>query len=163
MSTNCYVLDPLAVNPIDRSVTKLLYVSVARYSTEWHSILHTHPCAEVFFVTGGYGHLKLADGTLPINVGDFIIVNSNVEHTEVSSEEHPLEYIVMGVDGLEALSGDDGGKGYSIVEVLSTCPTNWGLSPAESLQWLRENMLPYYPLGVYKDVPEGVKKGGGAQ
>ena len=55
------------------------------------------------------------------------------------------------------------GKGYSIVEVLSTCPTNWGLSPAESLQWLRENMLPYYPLGVYKDVPEGVKKGGGAQ
>ena len=52
------------------------------------------------------------------------------------------------------------GKGYSIVEVLSTCPTNWGLSPVEALQWLRENMLPYYPLGVYKDVDEGVKKGG---
>ncbi len=54
------------------------------------------------------------------------------------------------------------GKGYSIVEVLSTCPTNWGLSPVESLQWLRENMIPYYPLGVYKDVDAGVKKGGGA-
>ena len=43
-------------------------------------------------------------------------------------------------------------KGLSIVEVLSTCPTNWGLNPSESLQWLRDNMMPYYPLGVYKDV-----------
>ena len=55
------------------------------------------------------------------------------------------------------------GKGYSIVEVLSTCPTNWGLSPVESLQWLEDNMMPYYPLGVYKDLAEGVKKGGAAQ
>lgn len=45
-------------------------------------------------------------------------------------------------------------KGFSIVEVLSTCPTNWGLDPVESLTWLRENMIPYYPLGVKKDVTE---------
>jgi 2-oxoglutarate ferredoxin oxidoreductase subunit beta len=44
------------------------------------------------------------------------------------------------------------GVGYSIIEVVSTCPTNWGLSPADALVWLRENMLPYYPLGVFKDV-----------
>ena len=50
------------------------------------------------------------------------------------------------------------GKGYSIVEVLSTCPTNWGMSPVEALKWLNDNMIPYYPLGVYKDVVEGVKK-----
>jgi len=43
-------------------------------------------------------------------------------------------------------------RGYSIVEVLSTCPTNWGLSPEEALKWLENNMIPYYPLGVYKDV-----------
>lgn len=43
------------------------------------------------------------------------------------------------------------GKGFSIVEVLSTCSTNWGLEPVEALSWLRENMIPYYPLGVYKD------------
>ena len=49
------------------------------------------------------------------------------------------------------------GKGFSIVEVVSTCPTNWGLSPVESINWLRENMLPYYPLGVYKDSEKGVK------
>jgi len=43
-------------------------------------------------------------------------------------------------------------RGYSIIEVVSTCPPNWGLSPKEAVQWLRDNMLPYYPLGVYKDV-----------
>ncbi|MBO7384926.1 MAG: 2-oxoglutarate oxidoreductase [Clostridia bacterium] len=43
------------------------------------------------------------------------------------------------------------GKGFSLIEVLSTCPTNWGLTPDKALAWLEENMIPYYPLGVYKD------------
>ena len=44
------------------------------------------------------------------------------------------------------------GLGFGIVEVLSTCPTNWGLTPQDSLQWLRDNMMPYYPIGNIKDV-----------
>ncbi len=44
------------------------------------------------------------------------------------------------------------GRGYSLVEVVSTCPTNWGMDPIQATEWMRENMLPYYPLGVYKDV-----------
>lgn len=47
------------------------------------------------------------------------------------------------------------GLGFSLVEVLSTCPTNWGLSPVESVNWLEDNMIPYYPLGEYKS-PAGV-------
>ena len=43
------------------------------------------------------------------------------------------------------------GKGFCMIEVLSACPTNWGLNPVEALKWLEENMIPYYPLGVYKD------------
>jgi 2-oxoglutarate ferredoxin oxidoreductase subunit beta len=43
------------------------------------------------------------------------------------------------------------GKGFSIVEILSSCPTNWGLEPVKALEWLRQNMIPYYPLGVFKD------------
>lgn len=43
------------------------------------------------------------------------------------------------------------GKGFSLIEVVSTCPTNWGKTPQGALEWLEENMLPYYPLGVYKD------------
>ena len=44
------------------------------------------------------------------------------------------------------------GVGYSIIEVVSTCPTNWGMTPQQAFDWMRTNMLPYYPLGVYKDV-----------
>ncbi|MFQ7291471.1 MAG: thiamine pyrophosphate-dependent enzyme [Monoglobales bacterium] len=43
------------------------------------------------------------------------------------------------------------GKGLSFVEILSTCPTNWGMSPVEANERLRKEMIPYYPLGVYKD------------
>jgi 2-oxoglutarate/2-oxoacid ferredoxin oxidoreductase subunit beta len=50
------------------------------------------------------------------------------------------------------------GVGFTMVEVLSTCPTNWGISPVESTKWLAENMIPYYPLGVYKDVTAGEAK-----
>jgi 2-oxoglutarate ferredoxin oxidoreductase subunit beta len=42
------------------------------------------------------------------------------------------------------------GEGFTIVEVLSTCPTNWGMTPIEALDWLKDNMIPYYPLGVIK-------------
>jgi len=49
------------------------------------------------------------------------------------------------------------GKGFSLIEVLSICPTNWGLSPNEAMKWLRENMIPYYPLGVKKDTTEEAK------
>lgn len=43
-------------------------------------------------------------------------------------------------------------KGFSMVEVLSTCSSNWGLAPLEAMKWLKENMIPYYPLGVKKEV-----------
>lgn len=50
------------------------------------------------------------------------------------------------------------GLGFAMVEVLSTCPTNWGLSPVESLKWLQTNMMPFYTLGVKKDTTEGEVK-----
>lgn len=46
-------------------------------------------------------------------------------------------------------------KGYGFVEVLSTCPTNWAMTPVDALDWLRDNMIPYYPLGNFKDPWEG--------
>ena len=44
------------------------------------------------------------------------------------------------------------GKGFSMIEILSTCPTNWGMTPEKAIDWLKENMIPYYPLGVTKEV-----------
>lgn len=52
---------------------------------------------------------------------------------------------------LKAFKNQVEGKGYSFIEVISTCPTNWGLTPEKALEWVDEKMIPYYPLGVYKD------------
>jgi 2-oxoglutarate ferredoxin oxidoreductase subunit beta len=51
------------------------------------------------------------------------------------------------------------GLGFAMVELLSSCPTNWGIQPQESLRWIEEHMLPYYPLGDYKVLPEVEKLG----
>jgi 2-oxoglutarate ferredoxin oxidoreductase subunit beta len=68
---------------------------------------------------------------------------------------HTPQHVVMAKRAIkQAFSYQAEGRCYSLVEVLSTCPTNWGMSPAESLGWLEKEMLPYYPLGV-KRTPQG--------
>ncbi len=52
---------------------------------------------------------------------------------------------------LKAFRNQLEGKGFSLIEVISTCPTNWGMTPQKALEWIDEKMIPYYPLGVYKD------------
>lgn len=52
----------------------------------------------------------------------------------------------------KAFQAQINGEGFTMVEVLSTCPTNWGLHPVEALKWLEDNMIPYYPLGNFKNV-----------
>ncbi len=49
------------------------------------------------------------------------------------------------------------GAGFTFVEVLSTCPTNWGKTPVDAIAWLKDNMIPYYPLGVFADRAAEVK------
>ena len=52
---------------------------------------------------------------------------------------------------LKAFKNQVEGKGFSLIEVVSSCPTNWGMTPAKALEWIDEKMIPYYPLGVYRD------------
>ncbi len=52
---------------------------------------------------------------------------------------------------LKAFKNQTENKGFSLIEVVSTCPTNWGMTPENALKWVNEKMIPYYPLGVYKD------------
>lgn len=52
---------------------------------------------------------------------------------------------------LKAFKNQVEGKGFSLIEVVSSCPTNWGMTPQQALDWIDEKMIPYYPLGVYKD------------
>lgn len=52
----------------------------------------------------------------------------------------------------KALEVQQRGLGFSMVEILSTCPTNWGLNPVEAMKWVEDNMIPCYPLGEFKSV-----------
>ena len=52
---------------------------------------------------------------------------------------------------LKAFKNQVEGRGFSLIEVVSSCPTNWGMTPDKALAWVEEKMIPYYPLGVYRD------------
>lgn len=100
-----------------RESAKLLYANAARYDPHWHSMPHTHSCSELFFVTGGRGAFHLQNLVYPVQRGDLVIVNTGLEHTETSDEASPLEYIVLGVEGLEALSPQPDANGWAAVSL----------------------------------------------
>lgn len=93
---------------LSSGTSRLLYISHTQYSQDWNSSLHTHGCAEVFFITGGHGRFLTREGDTPVTIRDVVIVNANVPHTEVSQLESPLEYTVLGVERLETLAGAEG-------------------------------------------------------
>lgn len=79
---------------------KLLYVTHSKYdAVEWHSKLHSHHFTELFYIKSGSGRFIFEDRSEPISAGDFVIINPNVLHTEISSEENLLEYIAVGFEG----------------------------------------------------------------
>ncbi len=105
MSTTRYDLQAKNIHT-DSDKAKLLYISSAKYGGDWFSVPHTHNCAELFYVIGGKGQFLVTDRSFTITAGDMVIVNPHVEHTETSLAASPLEYIVMGIEGLE-LNMDD--------------------------------------------------------
>ena len=126
----------------------------------------------IYGMTGG----QMAPTTLPSQVTqtspygrDVTVVGYPVKVCEMLSQLDGASYLervaVNNVKNikkakqaiLHAFKNQIEGKGFSLIEVLSTCPTNWGLSPKDALKWLDENMETYYPLGVYKDKYKEVK------
>lgn len=86
---------------------QLLYSSYSKYDEDWGSYPHTHYFTELFYVLDGSGSFLVEEESFPISQQDLVIVNSNILHTEISSRKSPLEYIVLGVEGLNFLIYDD--------------------------------------------------------
>ena len=80
---------------------RLMYASTSRYDTDWLSVPHTHSCTELFYCVRGVGQFVIGSKEYPVGSDDLIIINANVEHTEVSYPSNPLEYIVLGIDGAD--------------------------------------------------------------
>lgn len=79
---------------------KLLYVSTSKYEGDWQSILHSHAFCELFYVVHGSGSFITENTKFPVSENDMVIISPHVQHTEESLHSTPLEYIVLGIDGL---------------------------------------------------------------
>jgi len=100
--------------------------------------------------TSPYGRNVETEG-YPIRVSEMLSTLDGAYYVERVSVDTVPNVIKAKKAIKKAFENQLAGKGFSLVEVLSICPTNWGLSPLESMQWLKDNMIPYYPLGVKKD------------
>ena len=100
--------------------------------------------------TSPYGRDRRIQGS-PIHVCEMLATHDGVAYAErvavntVPNIRNAKKAIV------KAFQNQIDKKGLSIVEVLSTCPTNWGMTPEAALEWVKTDMIPFYPLGVYKD------------
>ena len=115
MSRSHYSLDQEQHFTI-RGTAKLLNVASARYGGDWHSVPHTHNHMELFFIVGGKGQFLIEDQLYPVDVNNLVIINPNVVHTEVSLNAQPLEYIVLGVDGIQLANRSNANGQFNILD-----------------------------------------------
>lgn len=115
MSNQRYALELSKDNHI-RPNTRLLNVSSAKYSGDWHSVPHAHSYAELFYIIGGDGQFRIEDQLYPVTANQLVIVNPNVIHTEVSYDARPLEYIVLGIEGLELTVTEGSDRRFCILD-----------------------------------------------
>ncbi len=101
--------------------------------------------------TTPYGR-SIENNGYPIRVCEMIATLEGAAYVERVSV-HNVRNVIKAKKAIrKAFEMQIEGRGFSMVEILSTCPSNWGMSPVDSLKWLEENMVPQFPLGVYKDI-----------
>lgn len=98
MSNHRYGLEEAELEKLD---IRLLYITQAQYDKDWHSTAHTHHFTELFYIISGTGNFLIENQKFPVKEDDLIVINPNVSHTELSTIEYPLEYIVLGINGLK--------------------------------------------------------------
>ena len=92
MSNHRYGLEEAELEKLD---IRLLYITQAQYDKDWHSTAHTHHFTELFYIISGTGNFLIENQKFPVKEDDLIVINPNVSHTELSTIEYPLEYIVL--------------------------------------------------------------------
>lgn len=105
--------------------------------------------------TAPYGRDSATAG-FPLRVAEMLATITGAAFVERVSVDTPANVRKAKKAIKKAFEIQIAGTGFGIVEVLSTCPTNWGMTPIDSLKWLQDNMIPYYPLGNLR-TPEEAK------
>jgi len=100
-----------------------------------------------------YGR-KVENEGYPARMAELLAGNDGSAYISRVAVNSPANVIKAKKAIKKAFATQAQGLGFSMVEILSTCPTNWGKNPVEAMQWVEEEMIPYYPLGEFK-VKEG--------
>lgn len=103
-----------------RGTANLLNVARSKYGGDWHSVPHTHNHTELFFIVSGKGQFLIQDEVFPVDVNNLVIINPNVLHTEASLNAQPLEYIVLGIDGVELATNENSNGQFCILDHFSS-------------------------------------------
>lgn len=80
---------------------RLLSITSAKYENDWTSYPHSHYFTEIFFIKSGKGYMQIENKSIPISADSLIIIGAQVVHTEYSNPSAPLDYYVLGVEGLK--------------------------------------------------------------
>lgn len=91
---------------------------------------------------------------IPIRVSEMLATIDGAAYVERVSVDSPAQIRKARKAIERAVEVQQRKLGLSIVEFLSSCPTNWGMTPPQAMSWLREKMIPYYPLGIFKKPEE---------
>lgn len=114
--------------PENESEVRLIYCAIAQYDSSWHSSMHSHPHAELFFCLDGRGTLCIESEEIPLSQGDFFLINPGVMHTEQSDEVGQLSYIVIGVSGVRFLA-EEAGTGLPGYQLLRARESSHEFAP----------------------------------
>ena len=87
----------------------------------------------------------------PIKVSEMIATIDGAKYIARVSVDSPANVRKAKKAIMRAFKTQLEGKGFAMVEVLSSCPTNWGMTPIDALKWVRTDLMAYYPLGEYKN------------
>ena len=141
--------ETVKVGTRDETIT-IIFVNNAIYGMTGGQMAPTTLLGQVT-TTSPYGRIREIQGN-PIRVCEMVSTLDGVAYAERVSVDCVKNVVNAKKAIKKGFMMQQEKKGLSIIEVLSTCPTNWGLSPEKAIDWLRENMIEHYPLGVYKDI-----------
>lgn len=80
---------------------RLLSISASKFENDWTSFPHSHHFTEIFFIKDGTGRMLIENESLPVSSNSLVVIGAQVTHTEFSDPENPLDYYVLGVEGLK--------------------------------------------------------------
>lgn len=111
----------LEIGHVKQGTAKLLSITSSKFEDDWISSPHTHCFTEIFYIKSGKGHMQIESSIISISSNNLIIINAHVQHTEISSLAAPLDYYVLGAEGLQITSKDS--HDYSIFNCPDSNPS----------------------------------------